>query len=155
MSNPTDVHGNEIEIGDLVVSSTVTSYSNMVVGVVTHIGEGKYGSTPVTIQYLLERNEYAYELGAPKIEEKYRDWGRYQDGIGRWAYGYHGEEKTRLVNDMRVVGRKTTLAKQARQKSCNILIIRKKDGSVPEAFTNIIKNHERIFPTKETSGTDE
>lgn len=144
--NPTDIYGNTIEVGDLVVSSTVTSYSNMKVGIVVHIGESSYYSQPVTIQYQSERNEYAYELGAPKIPEKYREWGRYQDGGGNWTYGYHGEEKTRMVNDLRVVGRKKYLAKQVRQKSCNILVIRKKDGTVPEQFTAAIENHKLIYP---------
>lgn len=144
--NPNDIYGNTIEVGDLVVSSTVTSYSNMVVGVVSHIGERQYGNHPVTIQYQVEGNEYAYELGAPKLEEKYRDWGRYQRDDGIWTYGYHGEEKTRMVNDRRVVGRKKYLAKQVRQKSCNILVIRKKDGTVPEQFTAAVDRHKLIFP---------
>lgn len=151
----TDINGIELEIGDLVVSSTVTSYSNMVVGIVSYIGEKQYGSTPVTIQYSHERNQYAYEIGAPKVEEKYREWGRHQTADGRWTYGYHGPDKTRMVNDMRVVGKTVGLGKQARQKDCNILILRRKDGSTPQALLDTVERHKLIYPGGKVVGAGE
>lgn len=151
----TDINGIELEVGDLVVSSTVTSYSNMVVGIVSYIGEKQYGSTPVTITYSHERNQYAYEIGAPKVEEKYREWGQHKGSDGRWTYGYHGPEKTRMVNDMRVVGKTIGVNKQARQKSCNILIIRRKDGTTPQALLDTVERHKLIYPGGTVVGTGE
>lgn len=151
---PKDIHGNDIEVGDLVVSSTVTSYSNMVVGVVSRIGEPphKWADQTISITYLYERNKYAYEIGAPDLEEKYQDWGQYYDETEkRNRYGYHGPEKTRMVKDRRKVGRTTDTSTQRRQKTCNILVIRKKDGTVPDALTNIIENHKILYPNPENA----
>lgn len=153
MSNPTDINGVEIELGDLVVSSTVTSYGNMKVGIIAHIGEPayKYGNHTVTVNYMFERDKYAYELGAPKVLETYNDW-KYEEysKLETWEEkrAYKGEEKTRWVNDMRKVGRTMGVGKQVRQRTCNILIIRKKDGSVPGQLMKVVENHQDLYPSK-------
>lgn len=152
MSNPLDINGVEIELGDLVVSSTVTSYSNMKVGIVGHIGEAahKWATPTITINYMFERDKYASELGAPKVLETYYDW-KYDewDALPREEKrDYKGEEKTRWVDDHRKVGRTTVFGKQVRQRSCNILIIRKKDGTVPRPLMKVVENHIDLYPSK-------
>jgi hypothetical protein len=140
---PTDSHGTLVEPGDLVIS-----YGE--IGIVSKINS--YNAP--TIRIPREINIYAWEWGAPDLDEEYQEWGRYDDN-GVWRYGYHGEKKTRKIKDKRIVGTQPGFATTNRQTTYSLTVVRKHDGSLPGNFEKIVEQHKTLFPMKETSGSDE
>lgn len=129
-SSPTDIHGVEIEVGDLVVSAGV-------VGTV----KGINGWGSINVRHKSKRNVYAYEDGAPDIAYQYTP------RTYNWQTREYtsGPEETCYRKDRRVIGEKTVNLTQVRVNKSDILILQKHDGSVPNALAEIIKHHDLIF----------
>lgn len=139
---PTDSYGVQIETGDLVVSGGK-------IGIVSKIN----GYNAPTIRYPRTVNTYAWEWGAPDIEEEYEKWDytayyALPDYEARKAY--KGVLTKRMVKDMRVVATRDGFYSQNRQNTSNITVIRKHDGTQPSSMVNIIDRHKELFPIKES-----
>lgn len=144
---PTDSYGVQIETGDLVVSGGK-------IGIVSKINN--YNAP--TIRYPVTVNTYAWEWGAPDVEETYNKWN-YDVYYALPTYeekrNYKGVPTKRMVKDKRVVATRDGFYSQNRQNTSNITVIRKHDGTEPSSMLDMIERHSLLFPNSKENPNGE